>query len=164
MIKQDRCAINPNILVSQLVSFQVEDGMKLYVNYDDVKIKIKRLAEVHPSSSVATANQANQEPPGVIQDRRTLGPLSEDQPINQHQSSDLSNANQPSPVIPNTPSDRHDDLRLAYEMLPQVMEVISNMEPQSDRCRDFLSVLKAIANNQLEGNLALHLLLNVGQF
>ena len=46
------------------------------------------------------------------------------------------------------------------DLLPDVLNVMNEME----RSPDFISVLKAIADRKLQGNIALHLLLDVGQF
>lgn len=58
------------------------------------------------------------------------------------------------------PDGNNDDLQELTEMLPEVIDVLKGM----GRTEDFVSVLQSIRDETLNNNIALHLLLDIGQF
>ena len=52
------------------------------------------------------------------------------------------------------------DYKTLIKLIPRVISVLKEMQ----RSEDFISVLESIAPKKLQGNIALHLLLDVGQF
>jgi len=58
------------------------------------------------------------------------------------------------------PVQEESDMQKLEKILPDVVHTLNNM----GRADDFGSVLQAIANGKIQNNIALHLLLDVGQF
>ena len=56
------------------------------------------------------------------------------------------------------------DIKEIINVIPSVIEILNTIEPKMERAKDFVSLLKNIQNGKLVDNIALHLLLDVGQF
>merc|ERR1712082_576993 len=64
------------------------------------------------------------------------------------------------PVTSEAPDDTNQELKDVIAILPKVITALKEI----DREKDFICILNNIANGQITGHIALHLLLDVGQF